>query len=126
MTKEGFDHFLSLVHSTIEKQDIKFRKAIKAETRLASTFRFLASGESQQSLSYSFRIGRTTVSHIMSETSAVIFQSLKEPYLKCPKSPEDWEAISEKFEEAWNVPHAVGAPITVYFPGFLNVNLPLN
>ena len=109
MTPERFDHLLSLVRPKIEKQDTHLRKAIKAEARLALTLQFLASGESQQSLSYSFRIGRTTVSQIVSETCSAIFHSLKEPYLKCPKSPEDWKTIARKFEESWNFPHVVGA-----------------
>ena len=109
MTPERFDHLLSLVRPKIEKLDTNFRKAIRAETRLALTLRFLASGESQQSLSYSFRVGRTTVSQIVSETCAAIFDSLKEPYLKCPKSSEQWKAISQKFEETWNFPHVIGA-----------------
>ena len=45
----------------------------------------------------------------MSETSDAIFQSLKEPYIKCPNSPEDWKVTSQTFEEYCNVPHAVGA-----------------
>ena len=109
MTPERFDHLLGLVRTKIEKNDTNFRKAIKAEERLALTLRFLASGESQQSLSYSFRIGRTTVSNIITETCAAVFEALKEPYLKAPSSPEEWKAVSRKFEEVWNFPHAIGA-----------------
>ena len=29
--------------------------------------------------------------------------------MKCPKSPEDWKAISKKFEEDCNFPHVAGA-----------------
>ena len=109
MTPERFEHLLGLVQPRIEKQDTNFHRAIKPAARLALTLLNLGSEESQQSFSFSFRMGRTTVSQILSETSDAIFQSLKEPYIKCPNSPEDWKAISQKFEEYWNVPHAVGA-----------------
>ena len=109
MTPDRFGHLLSLVRPKIEKQNTNFRKSIPAESRLALTLRFLASGESQQSLSYSFRIGRTTVSKIVSETCVAISDSLKDMYLKPPTCPEDWKAISKEFEEVWNFPHVIGA-----------------
>ena len=71
--------------------------------------RYLASGETQQSLSYSFRIGRTTVSNIISENCEAIFSSLKGTYLNPRNSPEDWKNISLQFEEKWNFPHTIGA-----------------
>ena len=99
MTPKRFEHLLSFAQPRIEKQDTNFRTARKPPVRLALTLRYLASGESQQSLSFSFRMRRTTLGQILSETSDAIFQSLKEPYIKCPNSPEDWKAISQKFEE---------------------------
>ena len=56
------------------------RKVILAEERLAVTLHFLATGDSQQSLSFSFRMGKTTVSNIVTETSNAIYQVLKENY----------------------------------------------
>ena len=109
MTPDRFGHLLSLVQPKIEKKDTHFRKCIPAEARLALTLRFLASGETQQSLAWSFRIGRTTVSRIVSETCVAISDSLKDIYLKPPKSAEEWKAISEQFEETWNFPHVIGA-----------------
>ena len=50
-----------------EKQDTNFRKAVSAEERLAVTLRFLVTEECQQSLSYAFRMGKSTVSNIISE-----------------------------------------------------------
>ena len=73
------------------------------------TLRFLASGESQQSLAFSFRIGRQTVSRIVAETCEAIYMSLKDRYLSAPKSPEDWKKISDQFQDIWNFPHVIGA-----------------
>ena len=64
MSPDRFDHLLSLVKPLIEKKDTNFRKAISAQERLAITLRFLATGDSQQSLSFSFRVGKATVSKI--------------------------------------------------------------
>lgn len=84
------------------------RKAITPEERLALTLRFLATGNSQQSLSFSFRIGKATVSRIMAETCDTIYEVLKDAYLSVPKTKDDWLKISQDFEEKWNMPHTVG------------------
>ena len=109
MTPDRFGHLLSLVRPRIEQTDTNFRQSIPAEARLALTLRFLASGKSQQTLSYSYRIGRTTVSKIVSESCEAISDPLKDLYLKPPTCPEDWKAISKDFEEVWNFPHVLGA-----------------
>ena len=70
------------------------RKAITAEESLALTLRFLVTGDSQQSLSFSFRMGKTTVSDIVTETSNAIYQVLKEKYLSAPHTKEEWLKIS--------------------------------
>ena len=84
------------------------RKVITAEARLAVTLRFLATGDSQQSLSFSFRTGKTTVSNIITETSDVIYQVLKDKYLSALHTKEEWLKISQEFKENWNMPHTIG------------------
>ena len=81
MSPERFKHLLGLVSPLIAKKDTKMRAAISAEERLAVTLRFLATGDSQQSLSFSFRLGKTTVSNIIAETSEAIYEVLKDEYL---------------------------------------------
>lgn len=68
MSPDRFQHLLSLVEGRIAKEHTDFRKSIPAEERLVLTLRFLATGETQQSLTLSFRMGRTSVSRIVSET----------------------------------------------------------
>ena len=108
MSPNRFQHLLELVRPLITKRDTKMRKAIIAEERLAVTLRFLATGDSQQSLSFSFRMGKTTVSNIITETSNVIYQVLKEKYLSAPHTKEEWLKISQEFEENWNMPYLIG------------------
>ena len=104
MTPGRFEHLLELVGPKIEKKNTRLRQAIPPRERLAITLRYLASGETQQSLTYSFRTGRTTVNNIISETCEAIFSSLKATYLDPPNSTEDWKNISLQFEEKWNFP----------------------
>ena len=46
-------------------------------------------GDSQQSLSFSFRIGKATISKIISETCDAIHTVLKDTYLSSPQSKEE-------------------------------------
>lgn len=97
MLPESFDYILSLVSPLISRQTTKLREPISAAERLALTLRFLASGNSQQSMSFSYRVGRQTVSSIIKETCRAIWQVLDEKYLSAPKLPEDWKNIAEQF-----------------------------
>ena len=91
MNPERFNHLLSLVQVKIYKRrNTRFRDSIPAAERLAATLRFLATGDAQQSLSYSFRIGKSTLSRIISETCTAIFESLKDQYISCPKSSREF------------------------------------
>ena len=76
---------------------------------LALTLRYVATGESQQSLSLSYCIGKSTVYQIVLETALAIYNSLKDPYLKTPSSKEKWLNILARFEDTWNFPHCIGA-----------------
>ena len=65
MSPKRFDHLLELVKPITEKKDTNLRKSMSVEERLAIT---LATGDSQQSLSFSYRLGKATMSKIISET----------------------------------------------------------
>ena len=86
---DRFEYFLSLVTPYITKQDIKFRKCISAEEKLVATLRFLTTGDAQQSLNYSFWLGKTKLSQIVPETCNVIGARLEAEYLSTPMSEED-------------------------------------
>ena len=109
MSPQRFENLLTLVGPSISKQDTNMRKSISAEERLVVTLRFLASGDVQQSLCYSFRIGKPTLSHIIAETCNAIYECLQAVYLHAPQSEEDWLKIAASFNEQWNMPHAIGA-----------------
>ena len=91
MSPVRFDHLLSLVTFLISKKDTKLRKSKSTPSNesLVLTVRLLASGEPQIPLSFQFRLGRATVSKIISECCEAIYEVLREKYLGSPKSPED-------------------------------------
>ena len=107
MSPNHFQNLLELVRALITKKDTKMPKAITAKERLAITLRFLATGYSQQFLSFSFRMGKATVSNIATETSNAIYQVLKEK-LSAPHTKGEYLKISQEFEENWNMPHTIG------------------
>ena len=72
MSKERFDHLLSLVCDKIMKKDTQMRSAITAEERLLIWLPYLASGVSQQDLCWSFRIVKMTASNIVREVCVAI------------------------------------------------------
>ena len=73
------------------------------------TLRFLASGDSQISLTYLFRMGKKTVSRIISEMSEALYEVLSKMYLNAPKNQKQWKNISEEFQELWQFPRVIGA-----------------
>ena len=98
MSKERFDHLLSLVREKITKKNTIMREAISAEERLVITIRYLSSGMSQQDLCYSFRVGRTTVSNIIKETCVAIYDVLSQIYMRAPSTENQWRHIADDFE----------------------------
>ena len=104
MSPGCLEHLLSLVGPSIKKTDTFFRKAIEPAQRLALTLRFLASGDSQQSLTFSFRIS----SRIISEESLAIWEKLSE-YTRPPKSEIEWLRIADEFKNTWNLERCIGA-----------------
>lgn len=70
--------------------------------------RFLATGASFRSMSYSFMRGETTIGQIIDEGCSAIWQVLQPQYMKKP-STTDWLQDAEKFLDLWNLPHCIGA-----------------
>ena len=86
MTPNRFEHLFTLVGHRIEKMTTRIRKPISAPQRLVITLCYLATGESQPSLSLSYSIGKSTAWKIVSETALAIYNSPKDPYMKTHSS----------------------------------------
>ncbi|KAL2092943.1 hypothetical protein ACEWY4_010255 [Coilia grayii] len=78
MDVEDFNFLLEKVKPHIQRKDTTLRKAITARQRLSVTLRFLATGESFRSLSFQYRIGRSTIGQIVTETCEALYTVLKD------------------------------------------------
>ncbi|KAL4148743.1 hypothetical protein QTP88_002911 [Uroleucon formosanum] len=98
MSAVQFEMLLDLIKHQIVKQGTQLREAIPVHDRLMVTLRFLASGDAYSSLQYLFRIPPCTI----------IYDNLKEKYLKCPSSTEELNKYADQFELQWQFPHCFG------------------
>nr|XP_037275506.1 protein ANTAGONIST OF LIKE HETEROCHROMATIN PROTEIN 1-like [Rhipicephalus microplus] len=109
VSREQFLQLLSRVETRIQKKDTVMRQSISAETRLQVTLRYLASGESQHSLSCQFRLGHSSVNDIIYETCRAIYEELGGDLIRTPGTEEEWKNVMEGFSQKWNFPNCIGA-----------------
>ena len=69
----------------------------------------MATGDSQQSQSFTFRVGRSTICHIIRDTCDGIWNALNGKYLCAPETSDDWKKIAARFEKDWKFPNCIGA-----------------
>ncbi|CAH0725632.1 unnamed protein product, partial [Brenthis ino] len=62
VTAENFDELLSLIQSSIQRQDTLMRDALPAKIKLEVTLSFLATGMSYRSLSHFYRVSKPSIS----------------------------------------------------------------
>lgn len=108
MSKELFDVLLRYVEPFITHSK-NHALPISTAERLALTLRYLATGDSQQTICYSFRIGKSTLSNIIKETCLAIWTGLKDIYLLLPSSPTQWEKIASGFNNDLQLKNCIGA-----------------
>ncbi|KAG0419840.1 hypothetical protein HPB47_003834 [Ixodes persulcatus] len=89
MTRQRFDHLLSLVGPHLQKKTTFWRKPISPEERLALTIRYLAHGSSQLITSMCYRLGRSTASSIIRETCQALHKVL-DPLYRPPSCLRQW------------------------------------
>lgn len=109
MSPERFENLLGFVGPLLLKKHCRSRKPIGPAERLMITLRYLASGESQQSLSFAFRVGKATVCKIVREGCVALWEALNATFLTHPKTTADWVNHGEEFYQEWAVPNCLGA-----------------
>ncbi|KAL0965749.1 hypothetical protein UPYG_G00285220 [Umbra pygmaea] len=102
-----FHTLKELLIPIIRRQNTNYRDSISVEERLTITLRFLATGESFRSLSYQFRVGLSTTRQFVPETCEAIYNVLKDKYLKCPDTVEEWQTVADGFQAQWNFPNCI-------------------
>ena len=108
MSPGRLEHLLCMVGPLISKGKCRSREAIAPAERLVINLRYLASGNSQQSESFNFRVGRSAVCMIIHETGNAIWIALHKHYLRFPASQEEWKFISNGFRNEWDFPACLG------------------
>lgn len=107
VTPDQFDDLLQRIEPHISKENF-IRESIPPALRLPLTLRYIASGDSMVSLHYLYRVGKTTVSRIIAETTAAIWNALQ-PELLRELNQGEWAKVAEDFGDRWNFPNCVGA-----------------
>ncbi|KAI5725803.1 hypothetical protein M8J77_020358 [Diaphorina citri] len=108
MIKECFEILLDILKDALSKKNTNYRESISAQQRLAVCLRYLATGDSMVTISFSYRLGKSTVGKIIHECCEAIIQKLFSQMMP-PPGPEDWKKIGKKFEDMWNFPNCLGA-----------------
>ncbi|XP_046860906.1 protein ALP1-like [Xenia sp. Carnegie-2017] len=103
-----FEKLLQLVTPLIIKSNQK-REAILPAERLSVTLRYLATGDSHQTISFSYRLGHSAVNKIVPETCLAIWKALSPIYVQCPSTTNEWEDVAKEFWEKWKFPLCIGA-----------------
>lgn len=68
----------------------------------------MATGSTFVSLGLYFCRGETTIGQIVSETTKIIWNELKDVYMPLP-TREQWLYIAQRFQTLWNIPNCIGA-----------------
>lgn len=77
MSPSDFEILVNMIGPFVSKKDTNFRKAIPVNQKLAVTLRFLATGDSYQSLAYLFHISKPAISKIVPAVCEVLVDGLK-------------------------------------------------
>ena len=104
-----FQELLEKVRPYITKKTTHLREPITAEEKLAVTLRYLATGESFNSLMYQYRIHRSTISQFIPDVCKAIYKVLAPDYMKIPSDKEEWQKIINQTNSRWQFPNCYAA-----------------
>ena len=69
----------------------------------------LVTGDAQSTIAASYRICKASVYRIVTETINVLWDVLKDNFLKVPQTEEEWIYIVNQFEAKWSFGNCIGA-----------------
>jgi hypothetical protein len=95
ISPELFEELLQQVGPRLMKKDMFMIKALEPGPRLAIALRYMATGDSYKSLSYSFRVALNTISSIVAETCEVIIEEYMEEVMTCPSTRDEWKEVAK-------------------------------
>jgi hypothetical protein len=109
MEPETFYEILERITPRIKKKSTSFGEPITPRLKLAATLRFLATGNSSKSISYSFRVSYNAACEFFIDVCQAIIDEYVQEVLCCPTTAEGWREIAEGYWKRWNFPHCIGA-----------------
>lgn len=101
-------YLVASLRPCLEKHS-NFREPISVEEKVIITLRYLATGESFESLQYQFLVAANTISGIVRDTCRAIVNEIGPIHLKTPTTTEEWLSIAKGFETRWNFPNCLAA-----------------
>lgn len=105
--KLTLDYIVAKVKPPLEKFS-RFRATISVEEKVIITLRFLATGETFESLQFQFLVAANTISGIVKNTCKAIIRILGPIHLRTPSTEEEWTRIAKGFGDRWNHPNCIG------------------
>ena len=109
MLPSMFDELLSLVGPSIVRKGSNFQEPLSPSLKIGVTLRYLATGESQASLSFNFRIGRSTVCEILNKVPKQIWNVISPISMAVPKTHSKWKRLADDVWNLLNFPLCLGA-----------------
>jgi len=108
MKPTTFDALVVTLMEDLQKKYTNFREPLSVAEQLAICLRFLATGDSFQTLAWCFRVGVSTVHCIVKRVCDAIWNNLCDTYLPSP-TESLWQENAERFQLLWNFPNCCGA-----------------
>ncbi|PNF18595.1 hypothetical protein B7P43_G06252 [Cryptotermes secundus] len=107
MSVRKFENLLKILGPELTKQNSKWRQSVSPEERLALTMKYLGSGDSQISLSFSYRLAPSTVNSIIFPTCKAIWETMAKKEMPEPTG-EMWRKIADDFYSMRQFPNCIG------------------
>ena len=109
ITPDFFEEMIERITPAVQKKETRLRKPLPVGLKLAVTLRFLATGNTYQSLEFSFRTSRSAICRFVPVVCKALIKAYKPEALKCPTTAEEWKEVSCDFARRWNYYNCGGA-----------------
>ncbi|XP_068250726.1 putative nuclease HARBI1 [Palaemon carinicauda] len=100
---------VEMLTSLLQKQFTFMREPLQVGLKLEATICFLATGNFNQSLQYSFRVEASTIRKFIPEVYKAIIAIYEDEVLPSPKTEKAWREAADRFSSRWKYHNCLGA-----------------